>query len=304
MIMKKKLLITLGCSYTEGHGAYDLTKDISVLTKEFEANMPLQRFYENGWPAKLQKKLKYDKLINLGRAGSSNSYAIKKFFEVFNNSNLSEEYDVLVIWFMTFSQRLSFYSGNQLKSVIYNCKTCIKEDVDLSVAYTNFVKDIDIDPILEQITHIKTIETACKAYNFNFLYAIPVIYNVEYGSEQKLNSELINELYSNKKLLNNYLNTSKSLQNFNKKIQIERNYNDSYFAHVKNTILPPIEDGHWKSPVCQHPNEHGYEYIAEKLFAIINDYFSEYINDQVPVFYENVYMGTPKNWTQEINGTK
>jgi hypothetical protein len=303
--MKKKLLITLGCSYTEGHGAYDLTKDIDVLKKEFETSMPFDRFHANGWPSKLQKKLKYDKLINLGKAGSSNSYAVKRFFEVFNNSKLSEEYEVLVLWFMTFSQRISFYSNNKLKSIIHNCKTCIKEDIDLSESYANFVEDIDIDPLLEQLTHIKIIETACHAYNFNFLYAIPINYDIQIGKNKIENDQIINLLYLNNKLLNNYLTKSKSINNFNNKIQIERHYNDSYTDHIKYRLLPPIEDSYWKSPVCLHPNEWGYEYIAEKLFAVINDYFPKFINNEYePELYENVYMGNAEDWTEKINNIK
>jgi hypothetical protein len=70
--MKKKLLITLGCSYTEGVGCYE--------SRFLENNNPKPgifwpdayegsraRFHAEGWPAKLQKLLNYDHLINLGK---------------------------------------------------------------------------------------------------------------------------------------------------------------------------------------------------------------------------------------------
>ena len=75
--MKPKLLITLGCSYTSGIGTSDP--------------------YHHMWSRQLGIKLGFDKLINLGKAGASNSGCIKKFNEMVNNFPLNE-YDILVIF--------------------------------------------------------------------------------------------------------------------------------------------------------------------------------------------------------------
>ena len=110
--MKTKLLITLGCSYTEGVGCYDP----SVLNDEklplgvgrgFEVyTKSLDRFHNFGWPSRLQKKLQYDSLWNIGHGGASNSETAKRWMELFGDKNLSEEYDVLVLWMVTYAERI------------------------------------------------------------------------------------------------------------------------------------------------------------------------------------------------------
>ena len=68
--MKKKLLITLGCSFTEGVGCYDpeLLKQYPVINEKIKGdiyNKSIGYFHANGWPPRLQQKLNYDRLINL-----------------------------------------------------------------------------------------------------------------------------------------------------------------------------------------------------------------------------------------------
>jgi len=268
--MKKKLLITLGCSFTEGEGAYDLTKDYTEKDRNgLFITRHRDRFHQYGWPAFLQKKLKYDTLINLGFIGASNSQISKRFFEVFNDSKLSEEYDVLVIWMVTLPQRISFYSNYKIESVSHGSTTDYSKKTIYNM-YLKFIKDVDIDPLLDTMFYIKTVQAACKAYNFNFLYTMPLYENL-----QELTKNM-NFLYPNKNFLNLYY-------------KIFNNHTEGIFPYSSDTF--------YKSPVCSHPNEHGYKYISDNIFKIIEQFFPEYINiDYEPTIYENIYQGEPKYW--------
>ena len=81
--MKKKLLITLGCSCTEGVGCYDLSINPEKLTylklPPKELRLTRQRFHRLGWPNRVGRKINADKVLNLGVGGSSNSAHLKLF---------------------------------------------------------------------------------------------------------------------------------------------------------------------------------------------------------------------------------
>ena len=148
--MKKKLLITLGCSFTEGVGAYDLNKIPSVhrpnnigndfVVERYKLYRP--RFHMHSWSRYLQKSLNYDVLINLGLGGSSDSNAIKRFIEVFYENSLSENYDVLVVWGLTFPERISFYKDGKNVSILPGYKHGDTNHYSLGVSYNNFTQVI------------------------------------------------------------------------------------------------------------------------------------------------------------------
>lgn len=289
--MKKKLLITLGCSFTEGVGAYDLNQTYKVTDEtitlenleEFHSQYKKNnsRFHEYAWPVKLQKRLNYEVLVNLGYGGSSNSHQAKKFYEYFHNSNISEKYDVLVIWMMTFSNRVSFYSNGFIRScIVHSDKNVTVNDCSiLTDAYINFVKNVQNDSLLETIFYLKTVHTLCQQNNFNFLYLT-------------LESHLcdkIDELYPTNYFLNKYASKSQNWKvEYMDMIPSCSAEDRSYMQHAIITS----QTKHFKSPVCMHPNEHGYEFAASRLYHIIDEWYPSYINrtDPVPRF-KNLYVG-------------
>jgi hypothetical protein len=115
-------------------------------------NKNINNFREKGWPNKLGMMLGYDKVINLGLAGSSTSGQVKVFVEKYLDKDLSN-YNVTVVWLLTEPSRFSFYREmgvcNILPAENYNI------DNKIGPAYLNFIKDINLDPMLEQIFYIK-----------------------------------------------------------------------------------------------------------------------------------------------------
>jgi len=262
--MKKKLLITLGCSLTEGVGCYDpetLPSDmIDVVTHKKGSevySMNRERFHKYSWPSILQKHLNYDLLINLGFGGSSTSGNLKVWFEKYYNKTFINEYDVLVIWLLPEPSRFSFYRDSSIKNIIpYTRKYFFNTDsYDLGQEYVKFIKNIEYDTVLEQIFYLKIFEEHCKFKKYNFLYTTL---------------------------------SSKRFRFF------ENMYDTTNFMNFENGILPDYSDNlHMKSIVCDHPNEKGYEYIAKKIFDWLKLYRPELVENNTPKKFESIWDGNP-----------
>lgn len=262
--MKKKLLITLGCSYTEGVGCYEP----SELTNEklprgvgdgFEIYAKsLDRFHNFGWPTRLQKQLQYDSLWNLGNAGASNSQLVKRWMELFADKNLSEEYDVLVLWMVTYAERISFYKNGKITSFNANAN-------HISELYSSYIKflgnNVSKDTMLETYFYVNTIQNICKLSNCNFLYI-----NVDHNQGKTLDS----------------LMKSSSSLNFQ--------YKEKY---PHKSIITNFGEN---TAFCGHPNEQGYEDIANILYDLILQHHPHLINNREPSEYTMKYLGTPKQW--------
>lgn len=262
--MKKKLLITLGCSLTEGVGCYDPTTIPSDMTnmlkhKNFSEvyNMNRERFHKFSWPARLQKQLNYDFLINLGLGASSTSGNLKVWFEKYYNKNFNDDFDVLIIWLLPDPTRFSFYRNSFIKNVIpyrslYSFNT---HEYYIGKEYVKFIQDIDLDPALEQIFYLKIFEEHCKFYKYNFLYT-----QVDFN---------LNKLF-------------------------EKFYNTENRMFFNNSILPNFsEHPNMKSILCGHPNEIGYEYVSNKIFEWIKLNRPELTSSNIPNKFESSWDGYP-----------
>jgi len=107
--MNKNLLITFGCSMTEGYGLY---LDDMPLEKPW---LHLDNFHEKGWPNKLAKKLKFDKCLNFGVAGAGISHQCSLFLD--SISILEKQYkgwDIHIIFQTAASCRISTYRNGEL----------------------------------------------------------------------------------------------------------------------------------------------------------------------------------------------
>ena len=148
--MKPKLLITLGCSWTSGIGTSDP--------------------YHHMWPRQLGIKLGFDKLINLGIAGGSNSGAIKRFNEMVNNFPIND-YDILVIFLMTEPSRFSFFIDEEVTEYRPNIPyplNPIVSNTSFGKAYLEDVESLQ-DFILEQKFYVNVLESMCKTNNMDLI---------------------------------------------------------------------------------------------------------------------------------------
>lgn len=261
--MKKKLLITLGDSFTEGIGCYDYRKPESTyhIGDEYHQN----RFHELGWPNRLGKKLNYDKVINLGWGGSSNSAHVKLFVEKILPHDFSE-YDVLVIWMLTSPERFSFYSNGEISQFLPGLVVEGEEGTKLEQAYIHEIKDLYEDSILETVFYIRCLEQMCQNNSFDLLI------------------------------------TSWCDGNFIE--NIKRRYPSKYFMKWVNNkpiaFLPYDEYEIYKSRVCGHPNEKGYEQFAINMMESILIHTPQFINKNKVEKFEWEWEGKPKRWNHLI----
>jgi len=245
--VKKKLLITMGCSFTEGMGCYDekLQKKLNIskgeglvlpwssnYNKLFLDSKP--SFHEHGWPVKVGKMLGYDNLINLGLSGSSTSGQVKLFMEKFSTINFSEYDCVNIIWMLTDPSRFSFY----LHYINRDFHPGLGDE-GISKEYLKMVDSINFDFTLEQIFYIKVMEQICKGNDIKLLIT-------------HWDGDMFDEL--------------------------NKMYNSN--SYMKTTSSFPIDFSRYpslRSNLCAHPNKLGYEHVATKMVDVIKKFHSNFV---------------------------
>jgi len=254
--MKPKLLITLGDSWTEGVGCYinpmpyDTNYKVSfdtcmdIVKSDIDKN--LHNYHKSGWPNRVGEKLGFNKVINLGYGGCSNSFSVKLFYELLNNNSF-ENYDVLVIWMMTDPTRLSFYSHGLLEN--YHPDPDI--DDAIGAGYLKEIKSLTTDPVLEQKFYLQSMENICKVKD---IYLITTSWNESF-------------IYLHKYYKSN-------------------TYLFSKIFHINPPHKELDKEGYKLNySFCTHPNERGYEWIANKIVEGIKQnhpkWYSETPNENI-----------------------
>lgn len=240
--MKKKLLITIGDSFTEGVGCYDpvlLEKYIKNEITMEDMYIPSQpRYKQYAWPTYVAKNLNYD-LINLATGGMANSAMAKTLIKN-QFDNLLEKYqNVIVILMLSDPGRISFYKQGQVSSIIPN--TDVPDDLELYQHYLKFINLPEVDFVMETAFYVKAIESFCRANQYNFIYG-SFVWNIEemsmfYNTNQNIHKYL-------------YKEAPRSL------IQL-LGKNNNFYA------------------VCGHPNESGHKLIGNKITKVLLRNFTE-----------------------------
>jgi len=230
----KNLLIALGDSWTEGVGCY--TDEIvskyksNKITKDQAFNLGRQYFNLNSWPTILSKLLNFD-VINLGRAGASNS-AMAKLLINEHDKNYKNNYEnVYVIFLISEPARISFYSDKKVQSWQPS-----GNPVDpIMEVYIKNIMHSDYDTNMESIFSLKSINYYCQAKGYKFFYG-SAFYNIDSS-------------------LNSLFNLpDQNFHNFMK---------EQSMIHIVNTsqLKSQLE--------CGHPNQKGYNVIANKIHNIM-----------------------------------
>lgn len=269
--MKKKILITMGCSLTEGLGCYDLDKiRPEEIVESNKRGYPLlndeeysyQRnlFHNNGWPIILAKKLGFDKLINLGLASASQSGSVKQFVEKYLDENFSE-YQVFIIWMVSMPERFSFYNNHKIQTYLPTTEKGNRSDLEKS--WVKEIKDIPFDSNYETIFYIRIMEQICKNKNYSLLITSWV---------QNLMTKL-NKIYQSE----NYITPI--------------NFQPWEITNSKKFTMD-----HYSKMGCGHPNEQGYQLIADNMYNIIVKNHKEFIQGPYRENIEMVYDGDVLDW--------
>lgn len=256
---KKKLLIAMGCSMTEGVGCYDIniipkecTRENGLFFSKQYAhiyNKSRDRFHQNSWPSVLGKKLNYHKVLNLGLAGSSTSGQFKVFLDKYEDE-IFEEYDVVLMWFLTEPSRLSYYRGGIVTNTI---TSRIKTNGKFERGYIESIEDIIVDPLLEQLTYVKAMAEICNNRKWEYIV-------MHYDNQFEYYIKKLNQ---------------KPYWLFG-----------TWYRNLDGNL----------SPVCTHPNEKGYELIAGEMFDEIMKVKPHIFNKGEKVETELEYNGHSKKY--------
>ena len=253
--MTKKLIIALGDSYTEGVGCYEPEllekfknsgKPVNWFDEEWSNvyRSSTERFSEYSWPSVLGKKLGYN-VINLGEGGSSNSMMAKKFISE-EYENLLDDYEkVIVIFLLTVPHRLSFFRQGRPESIMPQDNNVEIKD-HLMKNYLEFINFSKEDMWLDNLFYLKAVKNFCKAQNYYFFYG------VAWGDD-------IN-------IINDYYNSSENIHN-HVELENKDKINFDYY-------MTPSEG---MRAVCDHPNEVGYEKLANIIANVLKNKFGDII---------------------------
>lgn len=251
--IKRKLLFTLGCSFTEGDGAYpdepffepegiplDGSRRIEIhgtpLQQKYR-NTYTDDFHKNSWPAGLVKKLGYDKLINVGKCASSTSYQVKLLFDKYWKFPF-KDYETLMIIYVTDSARYSFYSGGAPQTFMAGSP---ERPWSLSGRYARIIQNNDMDPMLEQIHHIKTLEGFCKSRDITLK-----VMNYHTREDYIMKKYYLTDIYMDSKV-----------------------WDPLPFSHQQESY--DDWDNRFHSPICFHPNREGYRLMTECVYDKIKE---------------------------------
>lgn len=271
--MREKILITMGCSLTEGLGCYDLTRFTNQeIVESIDRGYPLlndeeleyqrNRFHHNGWPPKLAKKLGFDKVINLGLASASQSGSVKQFVEKYLDNNFSES-EIFIIWMLSEPSRFSFYNDYKIRRYLPTCTK--KKKSELEKSWLEEIENPVIDSMYETIFYIKIMEQICENKGYHLLIT-SWVHNL---------MPKLNKVYQSK-----YYITPINFQSW------------------EITNLRKFTSLHYSSMGCGHPNEMGYDLISENLFEIIKKNHEKFVQGEPKENFQIIYDGEVLDWKQ------
>lgn len=282
--MDKNIIITMGCSHTEGVGCWeDVPLNYTIDSKKFnelehEAILYNNKryFQEYGWPALVTKKMGYDVLYNMGESGSSISGQTKKLIEKFHDKDFSEFENKILIWLLNFEPRFSIYLKGTITNIMYNAVDELEKEF-----YYSHIKLLEYDSIsndkipvgeadsrLEHIHNIRTVKEFCKNRNITF---VPLVIK-DYGGWAS------------------YLSPDIKFHNTNFNI----------IRHHSSDLT---------SSVCGHLNKDGYKILSNKIFDILNKYTESVLFESKeniknfpftkPLNFEKKISMWKKNWIED-----
>ena len=268
-----KVLITLGCSHTEGVGAYDLSEvsDTDKQKMKKQGFVPisfyqdnLDNFLKGSWGSHLQEKIGASTFYNIGLGGDSNSGQAKLFYDVVELLDLQNK-DVLVVFLMTYSHRFSYYKNGIPATVPFG------EDSLYIKEHLKFISpDVEFNNACEQYFYLRTVTNLCKTKGFQFCIA-------------KVEED--DGLYG--------LMTDDLKDSFIKE--------DIFTRYINEFEYPDLQ-----SKICGHLNSDGYDEVATQLFTHILKKYPNFCKDKLielynePLEYTKISLSREKNRLKNI----
>jgi hypothetical protein len=226
------LLITIGDSWTTGVGCYDPESLARFQRKEIEQTVLYKDSIANFYKNAWPTILASKlncDLINLAEGGAANSAMFKKLVMRVPELELSKYRKITVMFVLSDPVRFSFYVDGTIKSWIPHHHA----DPIANAYYKTVLTDVE-DANRETASYLSGIKYFCDSRGFNFLYAAG---------------------FTNISEVNPYVNFKEN--NLHEYDYEERISN--YLYAVGGDVLA----------YCGHPNQSGYQVIAEHFYSTI-----------------------------------
>jgi len=278
--MGKKLLVGLGCSWTQGEGGYT-----NKIWEQYggRVNLPMNKSThlikmenQHSWVNVLcNKHLKDYEPVNLGQRGIGNRGAAKSLY--LTNINWSEVDDAIVVYMLSGLERFDFFRQNpndfEQEEKENNVKHWFKDvphynfntlwpHPDMCDSWTAYAKEIysEQQTALETYSNIMEVQTFCKAHGFKFVLA-----NAFDGRAREFIAEAAPTLVDNISW-ENYVHTYTPYECFVQML-VELDGITSYAGYM-NFYRELKWPGKYLAN-CIHPTIQGYEIIARELAQFI-----------------------------------
>lgn len=261
-----KLLIGLGCSFTQGQGSYSIEtqekRNWNIRVHDNDEEL-VSEAYNNSWVNLVAKEIGYMP-INLGQAGGGNRQAAKSL-HMFHNEKLQNAKEKIVIFMMTGLERFSYVAKNfdhDSQDYWFTCwpNDDVPNDNPMKNVWKGYATDVYDDNVgfLETYLNLMEVITWCKAHNAKLI--LTPAFSPDYINELFLPALNFNPnfdfFYPKGRLsMFHYLLEQ---DGFNENTQNggyweEINFNDNYPKGTEHVSR------------CCHPNQKGHEVIAKIL---------------------------------------
>lgn len=274
----KKVVVGLGCSWTQGEGGYP-----DHIWKQYNGrvNLPMYKSrhlipyeHEHSWVNVLcRDHLTGYTPVNLGQRGIGNRGSAKSLYLVDFDWNDVEE--GIVVFMLSGFERFDFFRDSWR-----NEKFCGHSDIK-DAGHYNFqtlwphlgnqrVWDVYAEDIYsesgiagEQLANIMEVQTFCKAYNFKFVLA-----NAFDGRGRQFFEEHCGPL-SNRIDWSSYIHTSRNYESFVELlVKKDQFVSEENWRHYYNAYQESPGPKQYLTN-CVHPTIDGYKLIAQELREFI-----------------------------------
>ena len=260
--MNKKLLIGLGCSWTEGEGGvpdYHYVMNLRLKGKDTDAVKKIEN--ENSWVNVLaQDYIGNCDSINLGSRGNGNRAAARYLY--LNNANLQSYEKVIVIFMLSGLERFDVidpYPSPEHNPV----KFFTLWPNNTTKTYRWYLKNLYSEKAAywETFFNILEVQTFCKAHNLEFVFCNSFVKDLKLDYKKYIKKQI--DLVNWDRLINHDIGYTSFLDKIIKednKCPEELWY--EYYTALKNPTK-------YLTP-CIHPTIEGYRLIASEIYNWLN----------------------------------
>ena len=293
-----KIIIAIGDSFTEGHGAcsmelwekcnWDLNNVPDNMGYEYQKS-----YYDNSWVHQLCRNHLTDYIpINLGMTGRGNRGPIKELY-LHPEIGMERAKEKIVVLMLSGYERFDFVHREFNQHIHYQTMwpkiTHDKNQKDLWEAYGEYVFS-DRVAIIEMLLGIAEVKTWCKAHNADLI--VTSAFRVDYKRDEFVN-RILNDCECNEGKTPNYLkeqveyvNRIVDIVDWNNFLypngfgcfsdyllhledldKLTNNYDENLFYKYGQSLDKLIPKGYITN--CSHPSIKGHEEMAKTIYEHI-----------------------------------